>query len=200
MGNDDGRARDSIRELATRVAELAASDEYASRQRLWREVNSLRRPERPPVICHPGCWEELVPRSSLVSQDSFLSAVEYRLRQMLYKHEIGDDSVIEPGWPVPAAVHLEGEHLWGMPIEYTRTGVQGGAWAYQPPIRDEADIERIVPPRYRYDQAQTEENLSRMHDLLGDILTVRVTCAVPGPGAWLHGWGTQLCGVQPLLE
>jgi hypothetical protein len=38
-----------------------------------------------------------------------------------------------------------------------------------------------------------------MHDLLGDILPVRQTGAVPGAGAWLHGWATQLRGVEQLL-
>jgi hypothetical protein len=38
-----------------------------------------------------------------------------------------------------------------------------------------------------------------MHDLLGDILPVKLTCAVPGPGAWLHGWATELRGVEQLL-
>jgi hypothetical protein len=192
-------ARNTIRELARRVAELAHSDEYARRRRLWQDVNSLRRPERPPVICHPGCWEELLPRAGLVSQDPFHADVEYSLRQMLTKHEIGDDTVIEPWWEVPAAMELEGEHWWGLPVGYTHSGVAGGAWRYVHPIREEADLDRIVPPRFRHNAAQTGENLSRMHELLGDLLPVRVTCAVPGPGACLHGWATQLCGVQPLL-
>ena len=199
MAAAQGDPRSTIRELATRAAELAHSEEYARRRRLWCDANSLRRPKRPPVICHPGCWEELVPWASLVSQDPFEANVEYQLRQMLYKHEIGDDTVIEPWWGVPAAVELEGEHEWGVPIGYTHSGVRGGAWRYEHPIREEADIERIVPPRYRHNAGRTEENLSRTQELFGDILPVRVTCSVPGPGAWLHGWATQLCGVQPLL-
>jgi hypothetical protein len=192
-------SRATIRELAQRAAEIAASADMAYCRRLWRDVNSLRLPERPPVICHPGCWEELLPRASLVGQDPFEANVEYQLRQMLYKWEIGDDTVIEPWWGVPAAIHLEGEHEWGLPVGYTHSGVPGGAWRYEPPIREEADLERIVPPRYRHDAAATDETAARMHDLLGDILPVRVTCSVPGPGAWLHGWATQLCGVKELL-
>jgi hypothetical protein len=182
------------------VAELAHSDEQARRQQLWRDVNSLHRPERPPVVCHPGCWEELLPRKDLVSQDPFHANVEYQLRQMLYKNEIGDDTVIEPGWGVYAAVELEQEHLWGMPVGYTHSGVDRGAWAYEPPIREEADLDRIVLPTYRYNAEATQESLSRMDELLGDILPVHVVCGLPGPGAWLHGWATQLRGVQPLLE
>ncbi|MDP6355991.1 MAG: hypothetical protein QF473_12850 [Planctomycetota bacterium] len=199
MSNNEKTERETVRDLAKRVADLAAGEENAYRLRLWNDVNSLRNPDRPPVICHPACWEELMPRSGVVSQDSFHAGVEYRLRQILYKQEIGDDTVVEPWWDVPVVLKQQSEHFWGVPIGYTHSGVSGGAWSYVPPIREEADIDKIVPPQYTHCPEKTEENLSRMHDLLGDILPVRVTCRLPGPGAWLHGWATQLCGVQELL-
>ena len=171
----------------------------ARRRELWNAVNSLRRPERPPVVCHPACWEELLPRAGVVSQDPFEANIEYQLRQMLTKWEIGDDTILDPWWAVPAVVGLAGQHWWGLPVGYQRTGVQGGAWGYVYPVREEADIERIVPPRFVHHEKQTEESLSRAHELLGDILPVRRVCTLPGPGAWLHGWATQLCGVEPLL-
>jgi hypothetical protein len=200
MSTEDTLGRTTVRDLARRVADVAASEENVRRQRLWNDVNSLRQPERPPVICHPGCWEELLPRATMVSQDKALAGIEYSLRQTLYKIDIGDDTVVQPWWGVGAVVRLQGEHFWGVPIGYTRTNVRGGAWAYDPPIRQESDIEKIVPPRYVYDPNATEESRAKMHDLLGDILPIRVTCGVPGPGAWLHGWATQLCGVKELLE
>ena len=196
----EAASRDEIRRLAARAAELAATDEMAYRRRLWNDCNSLRKPERPPVICHPNCWEELFPYASLVSPDPFHAAIEYQLRQMLYKWEIGDDTIIEPYWAVSAVLDQEGEHFWGLPVGYDHTGVARGAWRYVYPLKEEADLDRIVPPRMTYNAAATEASLARMDDLLGDLLPVRVTCAIPGPGAWLHGWATQLCGVQPLLE
>lgn len=200
MTNQERRARNTVRELARRVAEAAADADNVYRRRLWNDVNSLRLPERPPVVCHPGCWEELIPRSSLVSQDDFHAEVECALRQTLYKCEIGDDTVVEPWYAVPVALELQGEHLWGLPVGYTHSGMTGGAWRYVHPIRQESDLDRIVPPVYRHNAAATEQSLSQHHDLLGDILPVRPVGAVPGPGAWLHGWATQLCGVQELLE
>lgn len=195
----DNGSRDVIRKLAGEVAERANSEENAHRQRLWSEVHSLRKPERPPVICHPGCWEELIPRSQLVSQEPHEAEVEYQLRRMLYKWEIGDDTVLEPWWPVHASVELQGEHFWGLPVGYTHSGVPGGAWGYVYPVKEEADLDHLVMPQYRHNTEQTEENLSRMDELLGDLLPVRRVCHVPGPGAWLHGWATQLCGVEQLL-
>lgn len=56
-------------------------------------------------------------------------------------------------------------------------------------------------PGYHYDVEQTEaDHLARAHGLMGDILPPRPVWLAPGPGAWLHGWATQLCGVQELLE
>lgn len=199
MTNRTVPERDLIRDLAWQVRELAQGEETAHRRRLWADVHSLRLPERPPVICHPGCWEELLPRASLQCQDPFLAGVEYDLRQLLTKWSIGDDTVIEPWWEVHAALELEGEHLWGVPVGYTHSGVEGGAWHYVHPIREEADLDKIVLPRYTHNREATRTSLERMEDLLGDILPVRQVCNLPGPGAWLHGWATQLCGVQELL-
>jgi hypothetical protein len=208
MATPDTLGRDTVRELAHRLAELAHSPENAARLARWRAVNSLRPTDRPPVICHPGsgAWEELLPRATLVATDPYLVGLEQQFRRQLFKwDEIGDDTVIEPWLGVSTVMRLEGQHFWGLPIQHIQpenvkvdvsTRV---AWRYEPPLRTEADIEKIVAPRYHLDRPATQANLSRMHDLLGDILPVREICAVPGPGAWLHGWATELRGVEQLL-
>ena len=204
MTTEEAKARDTVRELARRMAELASSAENQRRLKLWCDVNSLRMPERPPVVCHPGsgAWEESLPRSTVTTQDRYLGDLEYRFRQTLYKWELGDDTVVDAWMGVPAVMRLEGQHFWGLPVKHisvTHKDVSRTAWKYDPPIKEEKDIERICPPRYTYDERATQEALGRMHDLLGDILPVKLTCAVPGPGAWLHGWATELRGVEQLL-
>jgi len=208
MAAEDARGRDVVRELARRLAEAANSPENARRQQLWRDVNSLRIPERPPLVCHPGsgAWNELMPcEDVVVSTDPALAGLEYDFRKQLFKWEMGDDTVVAPWMSVSTVMRLEGDHLWGLPVKQVRVEDHVAAtptrtaWRYDPPLREESDIEKIVLPRYRHDAEATERNLSRMHDLLGDILPVRETSAVPGPGAWLHGWATQLRGVEQLL-
>ena len=62
--------RSLLRELATRVAEIAASDENAQIEARWRAVNALRTPDRAPVWCRPvGAWGELLPEAALVCGD-----------------------------------------------------------------------------------------------------------------------------------
>ncbi|MBI2299109.1 MAG: hypothetical protein HYU66_09245 [Armatimonadetes bacterium] len=194
-----GDPRDTIRELARQTAELAAGRENQLRRRRWCDVNSLRLPDRPPVICHPNCWDEILPRDVLVSQEPWLAGVEYPLRQGLHKWSVGDDTVLEGHWPVQRAMVLQGEHYWGLPVAYVHTGVARGAWAYDYPIKEESDLDKLVPPRYVHDPRATAEACARADELLGDILPVREQCHIPTPGAWLHGWATQLCGVTELL-
>jgi hypothetical protein len=53
--------RDIVRDLGRRTHALAVSAEYEARRRRWRDVNALRRPDRPPVWCKPvDCWQELL--------------------------------------------------------------------------------------------------------------------------------------------
>ncbi len=207
MAAVDAKGRDTVRELACQVAEFAHSTENARRHRRWADVNSLRRPDRPPVICHPGtgAWEELVPRTDLVATDPWLAGLEHHFRMLLFKLEIGDDTPVDPWMPVWYATRLQGEHFWGLPIRHIRTAEAKAdsptrdAWAYEPPLKEESDLDRIVAPTYTFDERATQEAVARMADLLGDILPPRVVCGVPGPGAWLHGWATELRGVEQLL-
>ncbi len=75
--------RDYVRELARRVAEIAASEENRRIIQRWRDVNALRPVDRAPVWCRPvGAWEELLPRETWRCQDPWLRAVEYGLRQI----------------------------------------------------------------------------------------------------------------------
>ena len=46
MTLEEKRDRDTVRELARQVVELASSDEYEARRKRWRDVNALRKPDR----------------------------------------------------------------------------------------------------------------------------------------------------------
>lgn len=207
MATTDAKGRDTVRELARKAAEFANSAENTRRRQRWADVNTLRQPDRPPVICHPGtgAWEELLPRSVLVATEPWLQGLEWHFRAMLFKLEIGDDTVLEPYMPVYRAARLQGEHFWGLPIKHIRVDdAKSGsptrdAWAYEPPLKEESDLDKIVPPRYTFDDKATQDAVAPMHELLGDIMPVKVVSGVPGPGAWLHGWATELRGVEQLL-
>ena len=208
MRDNDYRGREQVRALAGEVAALAATDENRRRGQRWCDVNSLRQPDRAPIWC---CALPPDPRPSVtVSSDPFTLAVERQLLGWLRHWALGDDFVMPGHMDVPMVVTVEGEHVWGLPVLQERPDDAKGAppsrsaWRYEPPIKEESDIDRIRPPRYRYDRPATQRNQQRMHDLVGDILPA---CLSSGNGyhlhglygAWLHGWATALRGVEQLM-
>ena len=99
MATNDKKGRDAVRELARKVAEHAHSAENEERRQLWRDVNSLRLPARPPVLCWPGrkAWEESLATFEVVSQDPWLVGIEQNFQRALYKCEVlRDDAVVQP--------------------------------------------------------------------------------------------------------
>ena len=190
------KERDYVRELARQVAEIAARPEQEAARKRWRDVNALRRPDRAPVWCKPvKAWEELLPDQEVTCEDRYLRSMEVTFRRALLKVEIGDDEPLDGEIGVSAAFDLEPQNTWGVDIGRVSSGVDGGAWAYDPPLKTEADFEKLRLPTYTYSDARTQERLSRAHVLLGDILQIKLACGPPlhsilcGYAAYLRGLG-----------
>lgn len=191
--------RDWVRELARRVTAVAAEPDQERIRQRWRDVNALRTPDRAPVWCRPvGAWPELLPEEELRCEAPWLRGVERGFRRTLIKHEIGDDSPVDGHFPVPAVFDCEPANVWGLDVRRRQPGVAGGAWAYDPPLRSEADFGRLRLPTYRYNAAETEAALSRAHDLLGDILPVRRVCGPP-LSATLCTYAANLRGLAEMM-
>ena len=191
--------RDYVRQLARSVAEISASPENEKRKKRWRDVNALRKPDRAPVWCCPvGCWTELLPDEALQCSDPYLRQFERELRQILIKQEIGDDAPVQSFWAVPAIFNVDPPSVWGVDIKKHNPGIAGGAWAYDPPLKTEADFDLLRIPVYTYNEKTTEEALSRAHDLIGDILPVRLTCG-PNVNPTLETQAAELRGLTELL-
>jgi hypothetical protein len=199
MTLEQTRDHDTVRKLAEQVVELALSDEYEARRKRWRDVNGLRKPDRPPVYCRPvGAWSELLPSDSLTCSDPLYRSVETTFRQHLIKDGIGDDSIIEPWWGVGAVFDQDTPYTWGVPIRNIPAPSPGGAWRFDPPLKSEEDFDRLTIPNYTYNEAKTQRALSQMGELLGDAMEVRLTCGPPlGPG--LGGTAANLRGLDQLM-
>lgn len=172
--------RECIRDLARRVADIAATDENVRIFRRWCDVNALRKPDRFPVWCRPvAAWNEILPKDSLQCADPELRNIEYGFRQALLKHEIGDDSPVDGYFGVPAVFDITPANVWGVDIHHQPPADAGGAWAYDPPLKDWADLEKLRIPTFAYNPAGTQEALCRADELLGDILPVKLICRPP---------------------
>jgi hypothetical protein len=188
-----------VRDLAGKVAQIVHSEANEKTRQMWRCHNSLEKVERPPVLCRPcGGWEELVPWAGLQCTDSVLREIEYTLRQLLYKHEIGDDEVFEP-WIDINAVHQGPDRamMWGVNID-VKHAPGGGAFIFKPEIHDEEDIEKLKIPEWHVDEPATQERYKKACEALDGILAVRLKYGRV-EGGELAYWGAYLRGLEQMM-
>ena len=191
--------RDTVRELARHVAAIAASPENQAIQQRWRDVNALRKPDRAPVWCRPvGCWRELLPPEALACTTPALQSIEAHFRKILIKHDIGDDSPVEPWFDVNAVFDVKPANVFGLDIARSRPDEADGAWAYDPPLRIPADLDRLAQPSFTFNREETDRRLDAANELLGDILPVRRQCPPP-LSATLGTFAAELRGLTQMM-
>jgi len=161
----------ALRDLARRVAEIAADPVMETRRKLWVEHNGLR-PARGMMLIFPeGAWCELIPDDELVCANGEARRIELALRRRIYTYEhFRDDTVVEAVWDVGPAVKLTG---WGLEQHTVPSSDPRGAHAFEPVLKSPADLAKLRHPEVIYDEAATEAAVERAGDLLGDILEVR---------------------------
>jgi len=193
------KERDLVRELARQVAELAARPENEASKQRWRDVNALRKPDRAPIWCKPvKAWEEILPEDALQCEDKALRSAERAFRRTLIKSEIGDDEPIESHWAVSVAFDCDPPNVWGVDIKRHQPNEDGGAWAYDPPLKTPADFSNLCLPTYTYNDTKTQAKLSQADELLGDILPVKLVCGPPLHSI-LCGYAAYLRGLEQIM-
>lgn len=161
----------TLRELAHRYAEAAADPVQDERRDLWRRHNALQ-PTRPLIYLRGGrCWSEVDEVSRLRCTEPLLAGVERQMRQALFRHTCGDDGIIEPWITIRASYKVAG---WGMDIERHRPAEAKGSWKHDPPIRDEADIDKLLSPTHEIDESATAQRAERLAEAIGDIVPIHV--------------------------
>ena len=164
--------RRTLRDLARRVAGIAALPVQAERRALWKQHNSLQ-PVRPMILLFPeGSWEELLPERDLICEGEDARRVEWALRSRIYTHEhFQDDTVIEKEWIVHKAIHNSG---WGLEVKRIPSTEARGAWKFDPVIAEPSDLSKLRVPEITYDEQATMVELALAQDLFGDILDVKL--------------------------
>jgi hypothetical protein len=164
--------RITLRDLAQRVAELAAQPEQAEKRQLWYAHNSLRAP-RPLLFCSPeGSWIELLPEDSLTCEDPQAREIERALRMRIYcQDHFADDQVCDRSYRVRYAA---AQPSWGLDPTFRYSETARGSYVWDPPIKTRADLDRLQTPTAVVDMEATQRRLSFHHDLFGDILDVQL--------------------------
>lgn len=172
--------REIVRELARGYLACCNRPDQGTCRDLWRQHNSLKR-TRPLIYTRAFAWREL-PQSRCLCEDPFLCSYENQLRQKLYWASCGDDSIFEPWVVLGATRPTPSGGVWGLPIRWISSGDPRGARQMDPTIKTPEDAERMVATVHTVDQESTQENLSRLQDALGDIITI---CVDRAPRYWV---------------
>ena len=171
-----------VRELAAKVAEIAALPVQQERIREWQALNGLK-PERPMAMIDEIPWHELrtagvAGADELVTRTShpFAQELETKLLRELYRwNHLRVDMVVEDYVDIKKVINRPG---WGIRItEDTINQGEGSAiqsHAYSDQLENPEDIEKFREPELSLDVAATAEIEARAHECLDGILGVRM--------------------------
>lgn len=162
--------RQTLRELARRVAEVADRPEQERKAALWRRHNDLAR-VRPMVLAFPeGSWRELLPDSELTCSHPWARGLEGDFRRRLYyAQHLPDDNPIEAVVACHLAIHYP---PLGLEVKQTNSDQSTGSFHIEQTLVTEADIDRIVIAEPTVDWVDTEQRFTFLQELLGDLLAI----------------------------
>lgn len=165
-----------VRELAARVAEIAALPVQEEKRALWRKLNACK-PARPMVMIDQVCWNEMNIGDELALRcaDAESRGYEKHLRRTLYHWKYFPvDMVVEPFIRVPKAIR---NSRFGIEVR-EETAVSDPtnvvvSHKYENQFQTEDDLNKIGVPQVNHDPAETERRLAVAHELFDGLLEVR---------------------------
>lgn len=164
-----------VRELAARVAELAALPVQRERVREWEALNGLR-PERPMAMIDEIPWHEMDVDDELkvISTDPFCRDLETQLRRTLYRwNHMRVDMVVEPYVDVKKVINRSG---WGVSVAEDTIDQPGGtiqSHRYVDQLATPEDVEKFRVPEVSLDVEATAAVEAMAHECLDGLLQVR---------------------------
>ncbi|MBI4219345.1 MAG: hypothetical protein HY682_04305 [Chloroflexi bacterium] len=146
---------------------------------------------------NPVAWSEVLSPESRVATDPLEREVELQLLQKLFKHDqvpdddvllptlwlraipprvnsLGSASIVRPTGPSVDSDGQESAGLWGLPFKTRTTADPGGAYAVEPVVSTEADVEKLHRPRYAIDESATRSLQARAQELVDGRVPVKI--------------------------
>jgi hypothetical protein len=167
----------AVREVAARVAEIAALPLQQETVKLWQAMNDLR-PERPMCQIDEIPWNEMNVDDELTLQsaDPFCRLLEENLRRTLYAwNHMRCDMVVSPYVDFRKVINHDGYGIW-----ITEDTIEQGegntivSHHYTDQLATQEDIARIHTPDVSLNVAGTAEIEAKAHQCLDGILDVRM--------------------------
>lgn len=176
-----------IRKLAGKVAEISNQPRYEKARRLWTDHNDLKTGTEPLIWVCPdddGGWLELVPYSSLKTEDPDLRRLEHRLRKLIYQHENFNDDYVQETvlrFDIPGEYtgHTFGDaaqkYAWGIPVR--SQAVTGGAYHLDNYLDKEENVERLLQHEVDFipDTPEHERLRDKYSDAVNGLIEIQFT-------------------------
>jgi hypothetical protein len=165
--------RQRVRDLATRVAEIAALPVQQETVTRWQRLNQLQ-PGRPLVRIFQVPWHEMNVNDELtcVCEDDFARGLESSLRLTLYQWQhLRDDTALDGFCWCPYAITDTGFGISETSEVNNSSGLASRHFHAQ--IQTLDDIEKIRFPEVTHDPAATAQRAERLDELVGDLMPVR---------------------------
>lgn len=176
-----------LRDLGSRIAEIAALPVQQDTVKLWKALNGLK-PVRPMVMIDQIPWHEMDVNAELILQteDEFCRKIETVLRRTLYSwRHMRVDMVVEPYINIPKVIH--GAGLGIRPVEERavtdpKNSVVGHRYIDQ--LQTEEDLEKIHMPEVVLDEEATARIEEQAHDIFDGIIGIRMQGLIPNFAVW----------------
>jgi len=170
----------TLRELARRVAELAARPVESEKRKLWYSHNKLE-PARPLIFCDPeNGWYEIITPDQLKGEGALARIWEFKLRKEIFWGEsMGDDRVIVPCFNVQYVFSKTGRGM----EETIIGGGDNGSYTWEAPLKDYNDLDNLRFSQIVVDKAKTNQIFELACETFTDILNVRLE------GSWWWSFG-----------
>jgi hypothetical protein len=118
-------------------------------------------------------WNEMPESRDLQCEDPMLRWQEMLLRRALVQDAIGDDTIFEPWIEEWATYVFPPKGRWGVEIKTIPATESGGAFGFDPPLKELGDMGQVVASRHLIDEAKTAERLGRLREAVGDVIAVK---------------------------
>lgn len=181
--------REVIRNLALKVAEIAALPVQKEKMELWRSNNDLEGASRPPVYIDQLPWHEFqcLDEMRLSCEDPFLRTVEWKLREILYRWKhFPCDMVVRPFFELDKAVSglNYGIHIVEKLLTVDKTEGSVASHKYMDQLKTSEAVQAMKADLIENDTVLDQKRKQLLEDIFGDILPVRLTGVQIHCGVW----------------
>jgi len=186
-----------LRELAKQYIEIARDPIQDERRDLWRHHHNLE-DTRPLVYIRWFLAAHELIAPLLQCEDPLYRGHERQLRFWLLHATFADDYVLEPWVTHRATFFADRQNLWGLEIGRIPSDQPGGAWKFDPPIKQLDQVAELVAPHHVIDEETTARDYQRIQEAIGDIVDVnldRSPCYVSNLALYL----TELRGLDACM-